>query len=165
MSALKTIALALALTASACTPNGISAVGGGGGGGGGVTHTVDLNLTNAVVTSTPYGTSAAFTPPITMAKVGDSIVFKNTDSFNHTSTSIPPSKSNNETQFPSAYPFNGSALNQSGMTLSGGWSSGSLQAGATSQTIKADKAGTYLYGCFFHYGAVPTHMRGAIVVQ
>jgi plastocyanin len=158
---LRLAALAFALTA--CTPNGLSV--GGGGGGGGSTHVVDLNLTNAVVAATPYGTSAAYTPPVLTVAVGDSIVFKNTDSFNHTSTSIPASKSNNEKQFPSAYPFTGTALTQSGATLSGGWSSGAIQAGATSQTILADKAGTYLYGCFYHYGAVPTHMRGAIVVH
>jgi plastocyanin len=37
-----------------------------------------------------------------------------------------------------------------------------MQAGSGSQTVAADKAGTYLYGCFYHYGAP---MRGAIVAQ
>ena len=49
-----------------------------------------------------------------------------------------------------------------GTTLSGGFSSGALQPGSSSQTITADRAGTYLFGCFFHYGAP---MRAAIVAQ
>jgi len=50
----------------------------------------------------------------------------------------------------------------SGATLSGGWSSGTLGAGSGSQILLADKPGTYLYGCFFHYTAP---MHGAILVQ
>jgi plastocyanin len=83
--------------------------------------------------------------------------FLNTDSFAHTATSLGAAAS-----FPAASPFGGSAQSSSGGTLSGGWSSGTLGAGAGSQTLLADKAGTYLYGCFFHYGAP---MRGAIVVH
>jgi plastocyanin len=126
-------------------------------------HTVDLNLTvYQQVTNTPYGQSIAIKPPVLDVAVGDSIVFKNADGFNHTATSVPVADTNNETQFPSKYPFQSSALSQTGATLSGGWSSGALQAGATSQTVTADKAGTYLYGCFYHYSA---NMRGAIVAQ
>jgi plastocyanin len=156
-------ALTLALVLVSCTPNGIGSTGGGGGNGGGVAHTVDINLTlygNA--TGTPYGQGAGFKSLILDVKVGDTIVFKNADSFAHTATLIPPGKTSNETQFPSPYPFSGSALSQSGAALSAGWSSGELPAGATSQTITVDKAGTYLYGCAIHYGAP---MRGAIVAQ
>jgi plastocyanin len=46
--------------------------------------------------------------------------------------------------------------------VSGGFSSGAMQAGSSSQSITVDRAGTYLFGCFFHYGAP---MRGAIVAQ
>lgn len=153
--------VAILLALAACTPNGIGSIGGGGGGG--VVHTVDLNLTvYQQVTNTPYGQSIAIKPALLNVAVGDSIVFKNADGFNHTSTSIPVADTNNETQFPGKYPFKSSALTQSGATLSGGWSSGALQAGATSQTVIADKAGTYLYGCFYHYSA---NMRGAIVAQ
>jgi plastocyanin len=153
---------ALAVALAACTPNGIGAAGGGGGGGG-VQHVVDINLTvygNA--TSTPYGQGAGFKPLILNVSVGDTIVFKNADSFAHTATLIPPAKTSNETAFPSQYPFSGSALSQSGSLLSAGWSSGEVQAGATSQTITVDKAGTYLFGCAIHYGAP---MRAAIVAQ
>lgn len=154
------VALALALVS--CTPNGLPPAGGGGGGGG-VVHTVDLNLTvYQNPTNTPYGQSIAIKPPLLNVAVGDSIVFKNADGFNHTATSIPVADTNNETQFPTKYPFGSSALSQAGATLSGGWTSGALQAGSTSQTVVADKAGTYLYGCFYHYSA---NMRGAIVAK
>jgi plastocyanin len=154
---------AMALALAACTPNGIAVVSGGGGGGGAVTHTVNINLTlYGSPTGTPYGQGAGFKPLVLDVAVGDSIVFKNMDSFAHTATLIPPSKTSNETKFPSAYPFSGSALTQSGSMLSAGWSSGELQAGSSSQTITVDKAGTYLFGCAIHYGAP---MRGAIVAK
>lgn len=154
-------AVAVLIALAACTPNGIGSSGGGAGAG--VTHTVDLNLTvYQQVTNTPYGPSIAIKPAVLNVAVGDSIVFKNADGFNHTSTSIPVADTNDEKQFPGKYPFKSSALSQTGATLSGGWSSGALQAGATSQTILADKAGTYLYGCFYHYSA---NMRAAIVAQ
>lgn len=153
------------LALAACTPNGIGSGGGGGGGGGGVTHTIDINLTLSQPAPSKYGQTGGFTPALIMVSVGDTIVFKNTDSFAHTSTSIPVADTTSETKFPSKYPFNNpgsNALSQSGNSLSGGWSSGEVQAGATSQTILVDKAGTYLYGCAIHYGAP---MRGAIVAQ
>jgi plastocyanin len=151
----------LALALAACTPNGTGSAGGSGGGSG-VMHVVDINLTLSQPVSTKYGQSGAFTPAVLNVKVGDSIVFKNTDSFGHTSSIIPVAKTDNETKFPTLYPYNGIQQTPSGSTLSGGWTSGVLQAGATSQTILADKAGTYLYGCEIHYGAP---MRAAIVVQ
>lgn len=153
---------ALAIALSACTPNGIGAAGSGGGGGG-VVHVVDINLTlYGSPTSTPYGQAAGFKPLILDVNVGDTIVFKNMDSFAHTATLIPPAKTSNETAFPAQYPFSGSALSQSGSLLSAGWSSGEVQAGATSQTITVDKAGTYLFGCAIHY---PAPMRAAIVAK
>jgi plastocyanin len=153
--------LALALAFVSCTPNGTSSVSGGSGGGGAM-HVVDINLTLSQPVSTKYGESGAFTPAILNVKVGDTIVFKNTDSFGHTASIIPVAKTSSETKFPSSYPFNGIQQSPSGSTLSGGWTSGVLQAGSTSQVILADKAGTYLYGCEIHYGAP---MRAAIVAQ
>lgn len=157
----RTLVAALAIALASCTPNGLGSVGGGGGGGG-LTHTVDLNLTVYGQSNTPYGQSVAVKPAVLDVAVGDTIVFHNGDGFAHTSTSIPVPDTTNETLFPSKYPFKSSALSQTGATLSGGWSSGALQAGSSSQSVLADKAGTYLYGCFFHYGG---NMRGAIVAQ
>ncbi|MEO6834966.1 MAG: plastocyanin/azurin family copper-binding protein [Candidatus Tumulicola sp.] len=151
------IASATAALLSACTPNGIGSSGSGAGGGGGVSHTIDVNLTLNQPVSTPYGESGGMKPPVTNVKVGDSIHFVNSDGFAHTATSIPNAK-----KFPPASPFGVGALTQSGKSLSGGWSSGAMQAASGSQTIAVDKPGTYLFGCFFHYGAP---MRGAIVAQ
>jgi plastocyanin len=140
------------LLLTACTAGGIPTSSGGAGG-----VAIDINLTLSKPVQTPYGLSGAYTPPITTVPVGAQLHFTNTDSFAHTATEIPGA-----TQFPPGSPFSQKATTQSGNTLSGGFSSGALQAGSSSQTITADRAGTYLFGCFFHYGAP---MRAAIVAQ
>lgn len=144
---------AIALGAvAACSGGGMPTSSGGSGG-----VTVDVNLTLNAPMNTPYGQSGGYGPPVMTVAVGSQIRFMNTDSFTHTATLIPDA-----TQFPKGSPFGLSALMQHGTTLSGGFSSGALQPGSSSQTITADKAGTYLFGCFFHYGAP---MRAAIVAQ
>lgn len=143
--------IALVLLA-ACTAGGIPTSSGGSGG-----FVIDINLTLSQPVKTPYGESGAYTPAITTVAVGTQIRFTNTDSFAHTATEIP-----NATQFPTGSPFGQGATTQSGVNLSGGFSSGALQAGGSSQTITADRAGTYLFGCFFHY---PAPMRAAIIAQ
>jgi len=143
--------LALA-SLTACTNGGIPTSTGGSGG-----ITITVNLTLNQPQPTPYGLSAGYAPPVTTVAVGSQIRFSNTDSFTHTATLIPGA-----TQFPSGSPFGASALQQKGDNLSGGFTSGALLAGSSSQTITADKAGTYFFGCFFHYGA---GMRGVIVAQ
>jgi plastocyanin len=120
------------------------------------TTTIDVSLTSAPMAATAFGSGGGFAPLVTTVPVGTTIRFLNTDSFGHTATSLTGAT------FPAASPFAGSAQITSGATLSGGWSSGTLAAGTGSQTLIADKPGTYLYGCFFHYGAP---MRGAIVVK
>ncbi|MBV8345236.1 MAG: hypothetical protein JO190_09635 [Candidatus Eremiobacteraeota bacterium] len=145
------IAIALGALA-ACTGGGVPASSGGGGG-----ITLNVNLTLNAPVGTPYGESGGYDPPVTTVAVGSQIHFINTDSFTHTATLIPSA-----TEFPKGSPFGLSALMQHGTTLSGGFSSGALQGGSSSQTITADRAGTYLFGCFFHYGAP---MRAAIVAQ
>jgi plastocyanin len=147
-------ALALCAALSACTPGGLAAPSGGSGV---AALTIDANLTDYGPGQTPGGTGGGYSTLVATVAVGSTIRFVNTDGFAHTATAIPGA-----TTFPSAYPFTISALQQSGTTLSGGFSSGDLQAGASSQSVLADKAGTYLFGCFHHYGAP---MRGAIVVH
>ncbi len=110
--------------------------------------TIDINLTLHV---------DGYLPDTVTVPVGSSIRFTNSDGFAHTATLIPGA-----TSFPSGSPFNVSALTQSGSTISQPWTTGALQAGTSSQTITVDAAGTYLFGCFFHYGAP---MRGTIVAQ
>jgi plastocyanin len=135
-----------------CTPGAPSA---GSGTTGTAATTIDVSLTSSTVTATAYGSAGGFSPSITTVALGSSVRFVNVDSFPHTATSI------GATSFPAASPFGSSALDVSGNTLSGGWTSGSLGPGTASQILLADKSGTYLFGCFFHYGAP---MRGAIVV-
>lgn len=145
--------LALSLTLAACTAGGIPSSSGGSGG-----VTIDVSLTQFAPSQTPYGQSGAYSPAVTTVSVGTQIHFVNVDSFAHTATEIVGASS-----FPAGSPFNASALQQHGSTLSGtGFSSGALQPNASSQTITADQPGTYLFGCFFHYGAP---MRAAIVAQ
>jgi plastocyanin len=150
-------ALLLAVLVAGCTP-GAPAAGAGGGatGGGGPTTTIDVSLTSSTVTSTPYGDAGGFTPVVTTVALGSTVRFLNVDSFSHTASSL------SGTSFPASSPLGSAALNVAGNTLSGGWSSGTLGAGTASQPLLADKTGTYLYGCFFHYGSP---MRGAIVVR
>lgn len=151
MNARRGVCTAL-LALTACTSGGIPTSSGASGG-----ITIDINLTLYQPTQTPYGQSGGFSPPISTVAVGSQIHFTNTDSFAHTATAIP-----NATQFPSGSPFNISALKQSGSNLSGGFTSGALQPGSSSQSLTVDQPGTYLFGCFFHYGAP---MRAAIVAQ
>lgn len=139
---------------SACTPGGLAATGGGGSS---TATVIDVNLTNHAPGPTPAGEGGGYAPLVTTVAVGTSIRFTNSDGFTHTATSI-----NGATSFPSGFPFTSAALTQSGTTLSGGWTSGDMQAGTSSQTVVADKAGTYLFGCFHHYGSP---MRAVIVVQ
>jgi|HubBroStandDraft_5_1064220.scaffolds.fasta_scaffold10581_5 plastocyanin len=138
---------------AACTNGGIPTSSNGGGSG----TTIDINLTLYQPTKTPYGESGGYSPPITTVAVGSQIHFVNTDSFAHTATEIL-----NASQFPSGSPFNIADLKQFGTSFSSGFSSGALQPGSSSQNLTVDQPGTYLFGCFFHYGAP---MRAAVVAQ
>ena len=153
MAASRAIALMLTCALAACTPGGTTP-------GGTIAAPVsnatviDVSLSAYAASSTSAGNAGGFSPAVTSVAVGSQIRFTNTDSFAHTASSFSGSV------FPSSSPLTSAALNTSGNTLSGGWSTGALQAGQSSQTITVDKAGTYLYGCFYHYGAP---MRGEIV--
>jgi plastocyanin len=149
---IRRFAAGVALALGACTAGGIPTSSGGGGG-----VTIDVSLTQFAPSQTPYGSSRGYSPAVTTVSVGTQIHFVNVDSFQHTATAIPGA-----TSFPSTPPFNAGALQQKGTTLSSDWSSGVLQPNGSSQTITADQPGTYLFGCFFHYGA---GMRAAIVAQ
>jgi plastocyanin len=135
----------LATALCGCTYGAPSAVTGTQAGG---VVVVDVNLTVH-----PVG----YNPPVLTVPVGTRIQFTNSDSFAHTATAIAASS------FPSASPFDVTAETPNTATLSTrAWGTGVLQAGGSSSVFVADQAGTYLYGCFFHY-AHP--MQGEIVVQ
>lgn len=134
---------ALALVLSGCTfgaPSASSATTAG-------ATTIAVNLTSFL---------QGYSPDVLTVAVGTRIQFTNTDSFSHTATAISGSA------FPAASPFDGTALTASGSSLSAPWSSGNLTAGSTSPVFTADRAGTYLFGCFYHYGHP---MQGEIVVR
>jgi plastocyanin len=134
------------LILAACTPGALTPAGGSGGGTG--VTTIDVNLTQHV---------DGYAPDVTTVPVGSSVRFMNSDGFAHTATAIPGA-----TSFPAGSPFTASAQARSGNAVSQAWSSGTLAPGAASQTITIDRAGTYLFGCFYHYGSP---MRGTIVAQ
>ncbi len=113
-------------------------------------------MTSSTVVGTAYGTAAATRRRSRRSRSARALRFVNRDSFAHTATSV------GGPAFPAAAPFAASALSASGDRLSTGWSSGTLAAGAASPVLLADAPGTYLYGCFFHYGAP---MRAAVVVR
>lgn len=122
------------------------------------TVVIDVSLTFHAAQTLPQGQAAGYAPLATTVAVGDLIQFTNSDGFANTATLIPQA-----TSFPLGSPFTASAQNQSGTLLSQLWTSGTLPGtGAKSQSILVDKAGTYLYGCFYHYGSP---MRGVIVAQ
>jgi plastocyanin len=149
----RVVSLLLISVLAGCTPGAPPA---GAGSAAAATTTIDVSLTSSSSASTAYGSGGGYAPLVTTVALGSTVRFVNVDSFAHTATSLPGST------FPAASPFASGSLNGGGSTLSGGWSSGTLGAGTASQPLLADRAGTYLYGCFFHYGAP---MRGALVVR
>lgn len=154
---MKRTAFVLLIALWGCTPGGSIGSGGGGAPSAQVAK-IDINLTlHSSPTQLPQGSAAGYAPAQTTVAVGSFVQFVNSDSFAHTATAIPTA-----TTFPASSPFSVSAQQQSGSAISSAWSSGTLQAGQASQLIQIDAPGTYLFGCFFHYGAP---MRGAIVAQ
>ena len=143
MNGYRTGAIALAIALSGCTFGAPSAT----------SNASSANTTIAVDLTTFLD---GYSPDVLTVAVGTRIQFMNTDSFAHTATAIAGST------FPDASPFDTSALNPSGSALSSPWSSGSLNPGAFSPVFIANEPGTYLFGCFYHYGHP---MRGEIVVQ
>ena len=136
---------AVAVLLAACTPGGVAPAGNAAGP---AAFTVDVNLSLH---------QNGYAPPALTVPVGSTIRFTNSDSFAHTATVLHGASS-----YPAGSPFTAAAQSQSGNTVSSNWSTGTLAAGASSQTLRIDAAGTYLYACFYHYGAP---MRGMIVAQ
>lgn len=118
------------------------------------TVTIDVNLTLRGPVNLAQGTAVGYAPASLSVPVGSTIRFTNSDGFPHTASAL------TGTTFANASAPGSAALTQSGTTISSAWSSGNLAAAASSQSITIDRAGTYIYGCFFH----PV-MRGVIVAQ
>lgn len=133
-----------------CTPGAFAL--GGAAPAPGLTSTANVTTIDANLTLDTDG----YAPQIATLAIGDGVRFHNSDGFAHTATSIVGAT------FPTAYPFDSSALDARGTPLSQGFSTGSLASGAVSRTFVADLAGTYRYGCFYHYGSP---MRATIEVR
>jgi len=127
-------------------------------GAGSVSVVVSLNLTKyGSVQTIDAGQSVGVRPGIVRVHVGDSIVFVNDDTDHHTATALVGA-----TSFVDDPRWTDDALKSTGSIGPGFWSTGDLAPGQRSAPIVAKAAGTYLFGCFFDYGA---GMRGEIVVQ
>ncbi|HVA26679.1 MAG TPA: plastocyanin/azurin family copper-binding protein [Candidatus Baltobacteraceae bacterium] len=151
--------LALALLAlGGCTAGGIPASPGGGGASIAQITKIDVSLAAFPLQNTSAGPALGYSPEVTTVSVGSGVEFVNVDNTSHTATAIAGA-----TAFPATTPFSASAVDASATTdVSGAWSSGTLQPGASSQVFLIDRTGTYYYGCFFHYSG---NMRGIIVAQ
>lgn len=150
-----TRAAALALILAGCTPNGVITASGGGSSVANITR-INVSISAYGQQSLPAGLALGFSPEISNVTVGSGIQFVNVDNTVHTGSTVAGST------FPPTSPLMFSATIQAGSTLSGGFTSGTLQPGSSSQVILVDKAGTYLFGCFYHYSGT---MRGEIVAQ
>ncbi len=148
---LRCVALSLCILVVGCTPGAgpFANVGGA------AMVTIDMNLAAHAATALPQGDAGGYAPLLTTVPLGTTIRFVNSDNANHTATIFAGNA------FPSGSPFSTSAQSSFG-TLVSSFSSGTLTPGTGSQTLTADRSGTFLYGCFYHYGAP---MRGVIVVQ
>jgi len=119
---------------------------------------VSLSLSKyGTVQTIDAGKSAGVRPEVVRLHVGDSVVFVNDDTDHHTATALVGS-----TSFIDDPRWTDDALHATGAIGSGFWSTGDLAPGQRSAPLVAKKAGTFLYGCFFDYGA---GMRGEIVVS
>ncbi len=153
----RTAALALVMSLAGCTAGGIYASPAGSGNVSSIT-TVDVSIAAFGSQTTPAGSALGFSPAAINIAVGSGVRFVNVDNTTHTVTAIPGAST-----FPAISPFSASAL-QPGATsdISGAWGAGVLQPGGSSGVFIANTAGTYLYGCFFHYSG---GMRGVIVAH
>lgn len=153
----RALGLAFVVSLAGCTAGGVYASAAGSSGVTSIT-TVDVSIAAFGAQTTPAGSSRGFSPAVITIPVGSGVRFVNVDNTTHTVTAIPGAST-----FPSQSPFSASAL-QPGATseLSGAWGAGVLQPGGSSGVFVANTAGTYLYGCFFHYSG---GMRGVIIAH
>jgi len=126
--------------------------------GNGSSVVVSLSLSRyTAVRTIDSGSTVGVKPDIVHVHVGDSVVFVNDDTDHHTATALL-----NAASFLDDPRWTDEALRPSGEIGPGFWSTGDLSPGQRSAPLVARKPGTYLFGCFFDYGA---GMRGEIVVE
>ncbi len=151
------VAALLVWAVASCTPGGVTPAGGSNQNVSNVV-TIDVSLSAFGAQQTPAGLALGFSPDVSSVPVGSGVRFVNVDNTVHTASMVVG------TTFPQASPLGFSATSPSSVNTvsSQGWSSGSLQAGQTSQVFLVDRPGVYLYGCFYHYSGM---MRGEIDAQ
>lgn len=126
--------------------------------GNGSSVVVSLSLSKyTAVRTIDAGSTVGVKPDVIHVHVGDSVVFVNDDTDHHTATSLL-----NAASFVDDPRWTDDALRSIGEIGPGFWSTGDLSPGQRSAPLIARKPGTYLFGCFFDYGA---GMRGEIVVE
>jgi plastocyanin len=103
------------------------------------------------------GSTVGVRPGLVRVHVGDRVVFVNDDTDHHTATALL-----NAATFVDDPRWTDEALHAAGAIGAGFWSTGDLAPVQKSQPLVAKKAGTFLFGCFFDYGA---GMRGEIIVE
>jgi len=146
------IAALVAAAAVAALPQSAVARGDGG------PVVVSLSLSKyTAVHNLDGGSAVGVRPDVVHVHVGDRVVFVNDDTDHHTATALV-----NAATFVDDPRWTDDALRASGQIGSGFWSTGDLAPGQRSAPLTAKKPGTYLFGCFFDYGA---GMRGEIVVE
>lgn len=119
---------------------------------------VSLNLSKyTAVQAIDGGPSVGVRPGTVRVHVGDRVVFMNDDTDHHTATSLVAAVT-----FVDDPRWTDDALRLTGSIGPGFWSTGDLAPGQRSAPLVARKAGTFLFGCFFDYGA---GMRGEIIVE
>jgi plastocyanin len=119
---------------------------------------VSLSLSKySSVQNIEAGSTVGVRPGLIRVHVGDRVVFVNDDTDHHTATALV-----NAATFVDDPRWTDEALHATGAIGAGFWSTGDLAPGQKSQPLVARKAGTFLFGCFFDYGA---GMRGEIIVE
>lgn len=119
--------------------------------------TIETSLLNYPGMSSPFGMVGGFSPALAVVARGTVVQFHNQDGFNHTASSVAG------TSFPAKSPIPSADLKQAGTDIAQpGWTTGLLTGGSFSVSFTTSSAGTFLFGCFYHYDE---GMRGVIVVQ
>jgi plastocyanin len=106
-----------------------------------------------------YSTAASGPAQVIRVAVGSQLVFVNDDPSGvaHTASGF------GSGGFPASFD-NGSRFTRAGAAVDGGttWSTGSLSSGQSSQVLTVPAAGTYYFGCGYHYTTVPTSTNGSM---
>jgi plastocyanin len=105
-----------------------------------------------------YSSAASGPAQVIRVATGSRLMFVNDDP-----SGVPHTASGLGAAFPASFD-NTSRFTQAGTAIDGGttWSTGSLSSGQSSQVLTVPAAGTYFFGCGYHYTTVPTSSNGSM---